>query len=398
VTNRGGTWLDEVAVTDPALSPTPIALPGRLGPGDSLTIHGSARLAGDGRGGPVPIARALPVERSGRPVGDATEVASDAVRLPGLNAEAALDATHVTKGENVTMSVTVSNDGDQPIDDLRVTTSLCGEGQEPTAQLFDNGDDGLDHGEQWVYVCSAAVYRETLALASVVAPTQNTVTRPSQITPDEADMRVKKSQRNDLRVGGQTTYQLKVQNLGTIPAAGAVATDPLPAGVRFVSASSDLGSCQESGGTVTCQLGTIPPQQDLEANLVTVVVEADASAVGQIITNEASVSTATVESDFRQNTSSVRGKVFAVGECEGSRDCDPSGNGGGGDGGDPPEDGGDEGGDLPLFDSISDTGVRGALATTGRDPLTVTAWGLVLLASGLLLLVVGRRRMLFGAG
>jgi uncharacterized repeat protein (TIGR01451 family) len=346
------------------------------------------------------------VERTGRPVGDGTEVASDAARQPGLNAEAALDATHVAKGEDVTMSVTVSNDGDQPIDDIQVDTSLCGEGQEPTAQLFDNGDDSLDHGERWVYVCSAAVYRETLAVASVVTPAQSTNTRPSQITPDEADMRVKKSQRNDLRIGSQTTYQLKIQNLGNIPAAGAVATDPLPPGVRFVSASSDVGSCQEGGGTVTCQLGNLPPQLDLEANIVTVVVEADAASVGQVIANEARVSTSTVESDFRQNTSTVRGKVFAVGECAGSRDCDHSSNGGGGNPGNgggvnpggPPSDDGDGGGDLPLFDTPSGTAVRGSLASTGREPLTVTAWAMVLVASGLSLLVVGRRRMLLGLG
>src|SRR5262249_2868678 len=128
----------------------------------------------------------------------------------------------------------------------------------------------------------------------------------------------------DLRLGSDTTYELKVQNLGNIPAVGVVLTDPLPAGVHFVSATSDVGSCGEAGGTVTCQLGTLPPQLDLEADFVHIVVGADPAVVGQVLTNEAQLSSSSPETDFRQNTSSTKGKVFAVGECEGSRDCDPS--------------------------------------------------------------------------
>ena len=228
IINKGGTFLDEISVTDPAVLPTPLTVTGRLAPGESITVHGSSRMEGDGRGGPTPIARALPVEPSGRPIADAVEVASDEARRPGLNATSAVDATRVPLGDEVTMSVTVSNDADLPLDDVGVEASLCGEGQEPTSQLYDNGDDRLDYGEQWVYVCSAAIYSEVLATASIVAPAQTTNTPPTTVVPDEAELRVKKSQRNDLRLGSETTYELKVQNLGNIPAADVVVIDTLP--------------------------------------------------------------------------------------------------------------------------------------------------------------------------
>ena len=162
--------------------------------------------------------------------------------------------------------------------------------------------------------------------------------------------------------------------------------------MRFVSADSDVGSCGEAGGTVSCQLGTVTPQLDLESNLVRIVVSAEATTVGQVVTNEARVTSSSPESDFRQNTSSIRGKVFAVGECAGSRDCDPAVTSAEDPGNDSSSSGSDDGsGTLPFADGYY-TGVSGSLATTGADPDLVAAWGLVFLASGTSLLAAARRR------
>ncbi|MHB8745256.1 MAG: FG-GAP-like repeat-containing protein [Gammaproteobacteria bacterium] len=55
-----------------------------------------------------------------------------------------------------------------------------------------------------------------------------------------------------------TDLRLTVTNLGRDTATGAIVTDTLPAGVTFVSATSDDGgSCSPSGGVVTCLLNNM---------------------------------------------------------------------------------------------------------------------------------------------
>ena len=56
-------------------------------------------------------------------------------------------------------------------------------------------------------------------------------------------------------VGGEITYTLTVFNDGPNAATNVTVTDDLPAGVSFVSASPEQGSCAEAGGVVTCELG-----------------------------------------------------------------------------------------------------------------------------------------------
>jgi uncharacterized repeat protein (TIGR01451 family) len=54
-------------------------------------------------------------------------------------------------------------------------------------------------------------------------------------------------------------FTTTVTNRSSISAPGVVVTDPLPAGVAFVSASSNQGSCVFNGSTVVCNLGTLAP-------------------------------------------------------------------------------------------------------------------------------------------
>jgi uncharacterized repeat protein (TIGR01451 family) len=63
---------------------------------------------------------------------------------------------------------------------------------------------------------------------------------------------------NPVTVGGVLTYTVTVSNAGPASATDATMTDPLPAGVTFLSATASQGSCGQAAGTVTCQLGTIP--------------------------------------------------------------------------------------------------------------------------------------------
>ena len=54
------------------------------------------------------------------------------------------------------------------------------------------------------------------------------------------------------------TYDLEIRNYGPVTDANGVeVVDTLPAGMTFQSATPSQGSCQESGGVVTCALGNM---------------------------------------------------------------------------------------------------------------------------------------------
>src|SRR5262249_44661840 len=68
--------------------------------------------------------------------------------------------------------------------------------------------------------------------------------------------------------GTNLTYVIGVRNNGPIEATGVTLTDNLPAGVTFVSAVTGLGSCSQTGGTVTCNFGNLPVGANASAVIV----------------------------------------------------------------------------------------------------------------------------------
>ncbi len=81
---------------------------------------------------------------------------------------------------------------------------------------------------------------------------------------DEADLSATKSAAPSPAVAGAPlTYTIEIANAGPDSATDVVVTDPLPAGVTFVSASGAGWSCSHDAGTVTCTradlaVGTAP--------------------------------------------------------------------------------------------------------------------------------------------
>ena len=72
----------------------------------------------------------------------------------------------------------------------------------------------------------------------------------------EADLVIEKVDLMDpVRAGEVILYQIEVTNTGSSDAQDVVVTDTEPAGTDYMNASP---GCTESGGTVTCNLGTIP--------------------------------------------------------------------------------------------------------------------------------------------
>jgi uncharacterized repeat protein (TIGR01451 family)/fimbrial isopeptide formation D2 family protein len=74
------------------------------------------------------------------------------------------------------------------------------------------------------------------------------------------------------------TYTIDIGNQSDTPAEHATLVDVLQAGVTFVSAEGPLGACARNGGYLSCELGTIAPDQ-----LVHVTVVLSATAPGAVL-------------------------------------------------------------------------------------------------------------------
>jgi large repetitive protein len=119
---------------------------------------------------------------------------------------------------------------------------------------------------------------------------QSCVTLQVQGVGNPMDLALAKLLDGQLRVEQEVMYVLRVTNVGGRPTSGPiVVSDPLPAGLRFVSASGPGWSCAAQGQNVTCRnAGPIQPGQT-STILLRVRVAAPA---GTQITNCATVETA----------------------------------------------------------------------------------------------------------
>src|SRR6185312_10510048 len=115
-----------------------------------------------------------------------------------------------------------------------------------------------------------------------------------------ADLSITKSDAPDPVLAGELlTYSLSVANGGPSSATGVTVTDTLPAGATFDSATSSQGSCSESGGTVSCSLGTLA-----NAASATVTIKIRRSTPGTI-TNQATVQSAVSDPSAANNSASA---------------------------------------------------------------------------------------------
>ena len=120
-----------------------------------------------------------------------------------------------------------------------------------------------------------------------------------------ADLSLTKTASPDPVIAGKDlTYMLVVTNAGPAAAAGVILTDPLPAGMTFVSA--DAGGT-EASGTVTWAIGAVPSGGSVT---LTLVVRPDPSTTG-IVMNAATVAATTADQDATDNDASAAVTVDA---------------------------------------------------------------------------------------
>ena len=101
-------------------------------------------------------------------------------------------------------------------------------------------------------------------------------TIPSPSLPD-LDVRMVDNA-DPVSAGQHSTYSITVSNLGIAEATGVTVTDELPPEVDFISATATQGTCREASRVVTCNLGELAPNSNLEIEVVTSPI-----AVGMIV-------------------------------------------------------------------------------------------------------------------
>jgi uncharacterized repeat protein (TIGR01451 family) len=96
----------------------------------------------------------------------------------------------------------------------------------------------------------------------------------------EADLSVEKTDTPDPALaGGPLQYSIRVNNAGPDAATSVTLIDVLPPEVTYIVAVPTQGTCTESGGTVTCDLGTIPAGGTV---MVEITVQIDVATSGEI--------------------------------------------------------------------------------------------------------------------
>ena len=114
----------------------------------------------------------------------------------------------------------------------------------------------------------------------------------------DADLRLTLSALpNPVFVSSPLVYSVAVQNLGVADATSATITNTLPAAVTFVSASVTQGTCTQSAGVVTCNLGTLTA-----SSTATATINVTAPGTSTSLTDTAST-TSGVTDPFPSNNS-----------------------------------------------------------------------------------------------
>lgn len=113
--------------------------------------------------------------------------------------------------------------------------------------------------------------------------------------------------------GNNLTYTIRINNNGPDTATGVTLIDTLPQSVSFVSTTSPV--CSESGGSVTCNLGTLA-----SADTATIVMVVTPTTAGTI-TNSVSVSSNELD-PYKSNNTDVEDTTISPSQCSDRLDND----------------------------------------------------------------------------
>ncbi len=106
--------------------------------------------------------------------------------------------------------------------------------------------------------------------------------------------------------GSELMYTIVATNNGPDAATGVTVSDPLPAGMSFLSAETTQGSCSESSGTVACNLGTLA-----SFGTATVTIRVRPTVAGNA-SNTTTITSTEGDSDLGNNAATASTTVQAI--------------------------------------------------------------------------------------
>jgi uncharacterized repeat protein (TIGR01451 family)/fimbrial isopeptide formation D2 family protein len=232
-------------------------------------------------------------------------------------------------GAAVTYSLTVSNAGPDPAKAVLATDEL------PVGESYVSNNAGCTVSGQSVRcelgeLANGASRKIQIAARvgmSLAASTVSNSARASSTTfdPEEAnnaataevevapaaDLRLTNTASvTDVKMGGEVTYALGVDNAGPDAAKHVIVSDQLPAGETYLS---DDGGCTVSGQKLSCELHEIA---SAGTSTVHVVVRIGASLGGTTVTNTAEVTSETFDPKAADNSAHAEGQVETSADLE----------------------------------------------------------------------------------
>lgn len=216
-------------------------------------------------------------------------------RETDLTIEKTADQEEVNAGEEIDYELKVENKGPSDATGIVVTDELpentvfksadaeCAEaGGTVTCELAE-----MKVGEAHTFHVTVEVESGTTEAIENTAKVEGDQPEPPGGGPTEssvvtpigglADLAVEKTgPQAPVLLGSEFTYEIKVRNDGPSDAVNATVEDKLPSQVRFLSATTSVGTCDEApAALLTCDLGRMLPHAE-----ATIVVSVEAAAVG----------------------------------------------------------------------------------------------------------------------
>lgn len=145
-------------------------------------------------------------------------------------------------------------------------------------------------------------------------PSNNAAVAVTTVRVGQADLALAKNPSSPLvNPGSNLLFQLVASNLGPDQAAGVQISDPLPAGVEFVSVVEADADCQVSEGVLSCRISRLAPFQSRAATARVRVT----AGIGETVSNSASVSFVGTDPNPANNQASASVQVVARGDLNG---------------------------------------------------------------------------------
>jgi uncharacterized repeat protein (TIGR01451 family) len=147
---------------------------------------------------------------------------------------------------------------------------------------------------------------DTINASITVGGSRQTATAAKTWTeagPGGTDLSISKTGPHFFNLGWHAYWTITVTNNGSVAADGVTVTDNMPADLTGVHGNPSTGSCSTSGSTITCNLGSLAPGAS-----ATVFVAGATHSAGTI-TNTASVSSTTRDTDPSNNSASATSTV-----------------------------------------------------------------------------------------